>query len=830
MYYFCFDLQLFLFPGKDDRVPAEEVPSINNNKDSNTEEISFQKTHEAVSCDSNESEDMQPWRGQGNQSPHGNSQRGRLNQNYYNAREERLMQNRDGFHGGFPCYDRRQVGYDPRQHQQYQGNSRYYYDNRGGYGRPPSGNRYREDFLLGDRQRYNGQSHHEMSRSHSYDYGQKAYEPRNTNDNRNYDHFDKYNAKGRTEINKEPKIEVKDKTDNDKIKECTSSNKKPEEVTKKSDNSSDINPQTGFNVYQSEAYFSAGGAPETVRDSKVSTPVRNLKKLSPRGNRVSPKISAVRRQESAPSNLVTIPLQDKMEVSANQSPSSNLVSIPLADNTKDDSNASSEPNMVTVQNHDKFKTVGHSSNLVSISLTDKIEENSTKSSNLVSIPLQGNNSEIDNKAEKKTSPTTEPMPIGPAASSSNHPVSVPVQEMEIANSFPSQMCTVNKTISSTEYNDGQDIMDVTSNHQMERETVPSSSQINKPDVCGGSLKNDVSDKSVKIDDHDLGSPKLKLDVINTDKMDFSTLKRALNEVRTKDLGLTRKTSANESSTTVTSPSYKPSGQETLDKLSPKPTDHSRQRSAFNIMTLHEQHTQISPISKPTGPEIQPDLITTSPNSAFSPLGRKRSQSGEQKTPKLASPGFRHFVDDSQTDQDKTLQDSSSSKLSLSNVLSATPRKLSESSEKRTVKLDAQDHTPVKTAWNPSESDTEVSVSSSVASKFEASLKSASSYAEWKKIKAEQEIAKKKEKEKNRSCLEMANTPEEYRKLLKMQGKKSKEKDKQNSQSENQSADQESISEEQDMDHHPVTQNIQNTFTAIPDHDSGKSILLFIVWF
>ena len=67
MYYFCFDLQLFLFPGKDDRVPAEEVPSINNNKDSNTEEISFQKTHEAVSCDSNESEDMQPWRGQGNQ-------------------------------------------------------------------------------------------------------------------------------------------------------------------------------------------------------------------------------------------------------------------------------------------------------------------------------------------------------------------------------------------------------------------------------------------------------------------------------------------------------------------------------------------------------------------------------------------------------------------------------------------------------------------------------------------------------------------------------------------------------------------------------------------
>lgn len=97
------------------------------------------------------------------------------------------------------------------------------------------------------------------------------------------------------------------------------------------------------------------------------------------------------------------------------------------------------------------------------------------------------------------------------------------------------------------------------------------------------------------------------------------------------------------------------------------------------------------------------------------------------------------------------------------------------------------------------------------------LKSATTYIEWKRMKALQAAALQKEQERPRACIEQANTPEEYRRLLKLAKAKEKATASQSvSETEMETMNSDNSDGEKDTGHVQSLHNTQNSFRTIQD--------------
>lgn len=98
-----------------------------------------------------------------------------------------------------------------------------------------------------------------------------------------------------------------------------------------------------------------------------------------------------------------------------------------------------------------------------------------------------------------------------------------------------------------------------------------------------------------------------------------------------------------------------------------------------------------------------------------------------------------------------------------------------------------------------------------------SLKSATSYREWRRLKAIHDATLQKDQERQRPCIELANTPEEYRRLLQMRKQEARERAK-TSQSETDNENTKSADSDGETETVPLPElhNTQNSFQTIQD--------------
>ncbi|CAG2229334.1 ACAD8 [Mytilus edulis] len=259
-----------------------------------------------------------------------------------------------------------------------------------------------------------------------------------------------------------------------------------------------------------------------------------------------------------------------------------------------------------------------------------------------------------------------------------------------------------------------------------------------------------------------------------DKMDFSSIKKALNEVKSVDDTCMKGKEEINQNTSEGQTYNSPTQNKTIDnKMESSPIERKR-----SVDIVKEKISSVQ--------EVIPS----------SPLQRKNSKEKVNGGKAQSSPRSRNSSGDSQG--------------MLSPKTDAKQRSAFQ------VVLQREDRS--------SETKEEGSLSGSP-DKSGISLKSALSYPEWKRLKAQKDLELQKEREKNRKCIELTNTPEEYRKLLKLQEKKAREKEKSRKISETETEkkyvenNEKAVNSDEEIESSqlPTLHNSQNSFQAIQDN-------------
>ncbi|XP_052102620.1 SMC5-SMC6 complex localization factor protein 2-like isoform X2 [Mytilus californianus] len=304
-----------------------------------------------------------------------------------------------------------------------------------------------------------------------------------------------------------------------------------------------------------------------------------------------------------------------------------------------------------------------------------------------------------------------------------------------------------------------------------------------------------------------------------DKMDFSSIKKALNEVKSQDDTCMKGKQEMDHNTSECQTINSPIQNKTIDnKMESSPIERKRSVDNVKEKTSSVQETvPLLPLQRKNSKEkIHGGKAQSSP--------RSRNSSGDSqgilspKTDAKQRSAF-HVV------LPREDRSSEISKMSpKENPLSPLDRKRSSSGDLKPIKqvgIQSPDSKVIDSTYNAI-SEEEGSLSGSP-EKSGISLKSALSYPEWKRLKAQQDLALQKEREKNRKCIELANTPEEYRKLLKLKEKKAREKERSRriSETETEKKSEKSVEnndsdEEIESSQLPTLHNSQNSFQAIQD--------------
>ncbi|XP_071170585.1 SMC5-SMC6 complex localization factor protein 2-like isoform X2 [Mytilus edulis] len=303
-----------------------------------------------------------------------------------------------------------------------------------------------------------------------------------------------------------------------------------------------------------------------------------------------------------------------------------------------------------------------------------------------------------------------------------------------------------------------------------------------------------------------------------DKMDFSSIKKALNEVKSIDDTCMKGKEEINQNTSEGQTNNSPTQNKTIDnKMESSPIERKR-----SVDIVKEKISSVQ--------EVIPS----------SPLQRKNSKEKVNGGKAQSSPRSRNSSGDSQgmlspkTDAKQrsafqvVLQredrSSETSKMSpKDNPSSPLDRKRSSSGDLKQFGIQNPDIKVIDSTYNAI-SEEEGSLSGSP-DKSGISLKSALSYPEWKRLKAQKDLELQKEREKNRKCIELANTPEEYRKLLKLQEKKAREKEKSRKISETETEkkyvenNEKAVNSDEEIESSqlPTLHNSQNSFQAIQDN-------------
>ncbi|VDI54473.1 Hypothetical predicted protein, partial [Mytilus galloprovincialis] len=303
-----------------------------------------------------------------------------------------------------------------------------------------------------------------------------------------------------------------------------------------------------------------------------------------------------------------------------------------------------------------------------------------------------------------------------------------------------------------------------------------------------------------------------------DKMDFSSIKKALNEVKSVDDTCMKGKEEINQNTSEGQTNNSPIQNKTIDnKMESSPIERKR-----SVDIVKEKISSVQEVIPP------------------SPLQRKNSKEKVNGGKAQSSPRSRNSSGDSQgmlspkTDAKQrsafqvVLQredrSSETSKMSpKDNPSSPLDRKRSSSGDLKQFGIQNPDIKVIDSTYNAI-SEEEGSLSGSP-DKSGISLKSALSYPEWKRLKAQKDLELQKEREKNRKCIELANTPEEYRKLLKLQEKKAREKEKSRKISETEAEkkyvenNEKAVNSDEEIESSqlPTLHNSQNSFQAIQDN-------------
>ena len=346
------------------------------------------------------------------------------------------------------------------------------------------------------------------------------------------------------------------------------------------------------------------------------------------------------------------------------------------------------------------------------------------------------------------------------------------------------------------------------------------------------LKRNLSEKIPKCADERIGkekspvkrqesapTPIVSLTSEENDKMDFSLIKKALNEVKNKGDRCDKHKLNDETpgispvqgkdSTAKMQDITKNQTQDVVNSTAPvtinwKSSSEENQNILNNIVQTHQRKTSV-------------EKVKSSPRSRSS-SGDSQGMLSPKSYPELKQRSAFHSVHIRiHEDQSNELSKTSPHE----NPLQPHDRKRHVSGDVKNNKQSisgSPSQNEDDLAWSKMTLHAESSPSDATEGpETNISLKSATSYREWRRLKAIHDATLQKDHERQRPCIELANTPEEYRRLLQMRKQEAREKAK-TSQSETDNENTKSADSDGETETVPLPElhNSQNSFQTIQD--------------
>lgn len=315
------------------------------------------------------------------------------------------------------------------------------------------------------------------------------------------------------------------------------------------------------------------------------------------------------------------------------------------------------------------------------------------------------------------------------------------------------------------------------------------------------------------------TPSVSLTSEQIDKMDFSSIRKALNEVKNKEDGCDKHKLNDD--TLVISPVQRKDSMVKMQDITKNQTQdvvHSPASVTINKKNSSEENQNIANNPVQTHQRKNScEKVKSSPRSRSS-SGDSQGMVSPKSYPELKQKSAFHSVHNQ-------IREAQSNELSKSspheNPLQPHDRKRHVSGDVKNNKQD-QSGSPSQNeddlAWSKITLHAESSPSDAVeSSETNISLKSATSYREWRRLKAIHDATLQKGQERQRPCIELANTPEEYRRLLQMRKQEERERAK-TSQSETDNENTKSGDSDGEIEtgRLPELHKTQNSFQTIQD--------------